>query len=634
MRPLRILGMIWGVLCPGIGFAEEPHYETVVRTDGVEESRPAEDPAVFAKVLKIKNPPAGTDLAAILQRVPGVRVKDSGAGGRKELSLRGAENHQSVVFLDGIRLSSASGAGVDLALFDPAHLERIEVRRGGDSARFGTGALGGVLILRTPRLGFHPRSRAAVGYGSWNTLSARISRSASVGPLRYLVSGSYKRSDGDFAYLDHNRLPAVRSNNDSQRGELLVKVDLLRSARWQVKLLDDLALSERGSPGMSTYPCASARQTDHRNLVALGLTRRHAWVKGSKIDLSASHRFSALDFRQVCDHNEPSSTEGHDMELSMRMKVPLEGVGQLDGGLETAFHLLRDLLHTHEEVPARLDLGLWIAGRASWGQRLVILPAVRLALASRRDMALIPRLGVMVRPLGRWAGWLADLWLVGNVGRSFRYPGFAELYINMDSLRGNPGLRAEDSLDWDLGCRWDRRGLSLEAAFFWRRIKNMILFAPVSPFLVEARNHEYTSALGIEASAEVALGLGLSWDNAYTWTRTRFGAPATLELPGHPEHRFVSRAQWTFPWRKGEQAWACKLWAGVTVESGAYLDRFNTETFKAAERTLLTVGGSFTYRFLTLSAEGHNLLDQRDLVDAVGFPLPPARFMLSGSLSL
>ena len=35
------------------------------------------------------------------------------------------------------------------------------------------------------------------------------------------------------------------------------------------------------------------------------------------------------------------------------------------------------------------------------------------------------------------------------------------------------------------------------------------------------------------------------------------------------------------------------------------------------------------WSFLALSAEGRNLLDKRDAVDTVGFPLAPARFFVS-----
>ena len=41
-----------------------------------------------------------------------------------------------------------------------------------------------------------------------------------------------------------------------------------------------------------------------------------------------------------------------------------------------------------------------------------------------------------------------------------------------------------------------------------------------------------------------------------------------------------------------------------------------------------------TGRGLTLSAEGRNLLDRRALLDSLGFPVPPARFLVSLSAAM
>ena len=62
------------------------------------------------------------------------------------------------------------------------------------------------------------------------------------------------------------------------------------------------------------------------------------------------------------------------------------------------------------------------------------------------------------------------------------------------------------------------------------------------------------------------------------------------------------------------------------------LDRANNIAVKG--RVLLSAGGSFRYRWVSLAAEGRNLLDRRDLLDSLGFPLPPARFLVSISGSI
>jgi outer membrane receptor protein involved in Fe transport len=204
------------------------------------------------------------------------------------------------------------------------------------------------------------------------------------------------------------------------------------------------------------------------------------------------------------------------------------------------------------------------------------------------------------------------------------------MYINLDSLRGNPDLQPEDALDGDIGLRWQSTAISVEAAYFRRWIKNLILFAFVSPYQVEARNYSGTMAHGVEASLDARLPLGLRLSASYTYTRTRLGDPPVLELPGHPRHRLVTRLGWQHQLGSA-QRWRVGLWSGLTAESSMHLDRHNSESpvFHEEGRALLSAGGSISYRSLSLSAEGRNLLDKRDAVDTLGFPIAPARFLIS-----
>lgn len=617
--------------------AEEGEYRTVVRTRAVEVLRPDDDPAGFSSVLRIKDPAPGTGLAEILDRVPGLRVREAGPGGWQGLSVRGADSHQVQVILDGVPLSSPASCGVDLSLVDPGHLEQVEVRRGGGSARFGTDALGGVVVLSTPQLRTRARTKLSVGYGSWNALAARFSRSAALRSprLRYLVSASYRQSDGDFPYVDDNGQQRVRLNNDSRAGEALLKLDHLTGG-WQLGLMDDFSLGERGAPGMSNQLPTAARQQDLRNVTALRALRTDLWVAGGALELMAYHRYTRFDF----DEPTPPVVASHQQAFAPgargRLALPLGRSGRLEGGVDLRGTWLRD---AETDNPSRLDADVWLTSQTALLDRhLVLVPAVRLATATGFGATVVPRFGLVLRPL-RWTGrsWLEGLELAGNVGRSFRHPSFQELYVRLDgyAVHGNPDLAPEDALDLDGGVRWRLPLLALEAAYFRRWIGNLIIFAPVSSFVVRADNYPGAEAQGLEVAADLrpddlwpSAALGLHLKLAYTLTRTRFGDPP-MRLPGHPTHRLVTRLGWEWPpaARGAARSWGLALWSGATVESGMVLSRFDSSEEEG--RVLLSAGGAVTWRWLTLSAEGRNLLDKRDAVDILGFPLPPARFFVS-----
>lgn len=619
--------------------AEEPadeEYQTVIRTRSADEARPADDPATFSTVLRIKDPVPGVGLAELLERVPGLRVKDAGPGGRQSLCIRGAESHQVQIILDGVRLSSAGGGGLDLSLMDPSHLERVEVRRGGSSTRFGSSALGGVLVLRTPRLRTRARTKAAVGYGSFNLLAVRASRSATLRSwpnLRYLVSASYRQSEGDFPYVDSNGVERVRANNDARLGEGLVKLDYLFSERWQLRLLNSFSAAARGAPGMAEAPSDTGRQRDLRNLTSLTLVRSGFWFPESNLELGLYHRFSHFTFDQLVEPTIPeahSRNSGFTVGGRARLELPLPGAGRLDSGAEIRGVIFRD---STTDNPWRLDVDLWASSQIPLLSRhLVLVPAFRLATATDLGATVVPRGGLVLRPL-LWTGtkWLAALELASNVGRSYRLPSFQEMYIRLDGFGPNPELEPEDALEADVGLRWRSGLLTLEAAIFRRWIKNLILFAPVSLYLVRADNYPGARAQGAEASLDLRPGVGIRLRAAYTYTQTRFSEPV-MSLPGHPEHRLVTRLGWRFPFNKSRtRPWSLQLWTAATMESSQVLYRF--DTIQEEGRVLLSAGGAFSWRWLTLSAQGRNLLDKRDALDTVGFPVAPARFLVSVAAS-
>jgi len=113
-----------------------------------------------------------TSLTDLLQRVPGVQVAPS--GGRTSLPnilIRGTQSAQSLVLVDGQRISSSSSGDSNLQFLNVEQIERVEVLRGSRSVIYGSDAIGGVIQIFTRRgteSGLQPRLHLGVGsHQSW-----------------------------------------------------------------------------------------------------------------------------------------------------------------------------------------------------------------------------------------------------------------------------------------------------------------------------------------------------------------------------------------------------------------------------------------------------------------------------------
>ena len=94
---------------------------------------------------------SGQSLATILSSVAGVEVNGNQSGSGKNLGyyVRGARNRQTLIMIDGIPVTDASGINLeyDLRLIPVEQVESIEILKGASSTLYGTGAAAGVINI-------------------------------------------------------------------------------------------------------------------------------------------------------------------------------------------------------------------------------------------------------------------------------------------------------------------------------------------------------------------------------------------------------------------------------------------------------------------------------------------------------
>ena len=110
----------------------------------------------------------GPDIVRLIERAPGVTVARNGpVGGFTGVFVRGAASEQTLVLVDGVRVSDVAspGGGFDFGNLLLGEVERVELLRGSNSTVWGSDAMGGVISVVT-RL--RPEPVASVEYGtSW-----------------------------------------------------------------------------------------------------------------------------------------------------------------------------------------------------------------------------------------------------------------------------------------------------------------------------------------------------------------------------------------------------------------------------------------------------------------------------------
>ena len=135
------------------------------------------------------------------------------------VSLRGvgpSGASRALVLVDGIPLNDPFGGWVPWSRIPMLSIEQIEIVRGGGSAVWGNGALGGVIhvITRRPR----ERTIAAEGsHGSFDTTNLDLFYGDGYGPLRVALSGNWFETGG-FRIVRPSRAGPIDIDADSTHG--------------------------------------------------------------------------------------------------------------------------------------------------------------------------------------------------------------------------------------------------------------------------------------------------------------------------------------------------------------------------------------------------------------------------------
>ena len=140
--------------------------------------------------IQLAQPVALTDLLA---RTPGLSLtRDGGFGETTELRIRGGDPDQTVLVIDGMRMTDQTqpGGNFDFSQLFTDDIARVEVLRGPQSILWGASAIGGIINVTTRAPSQPLEADMAIEAGSHDTLNAHAGIGGAGGLVDWRVSGS------------------------------------------------------------------------------------------------------------------------------------------------------------------------------------------------------------------------------------------------------------------------------------------------------------------------------------------------------------------------------------------------------------------------------------------------------------
>jgi outer membrane cobalamin receptor len=532
--------------------------ELVVR--GVVTGTLADDPSAFSTSIDLEALVGEQKLLAdILAETQGVQIRRfGGPGDRAEISIRGFAPSQVVVVLDDVRLNSSRGGGVDLSSIPIELLEEVEVSRGGGAVTAGSGAMGGVVHLRTRRPGAVAKTGFRGGGASHNTWNGSVFKSAPGEIADYAIGYHFFRTDGDFKFQRPTTVftesgaestpdppSAIRLNNQQEKHTAIVKIGRPFGEGSYLSVEEIFAHSSGGQPGPDNGGGTTAgQQTDAHLRRAFSLSRI-GWEDvpleaiGAKFEGSASYRFDRSEFENLKPtFGDPFENDVDDATaaLTLRSKWNLN-LSNFEYNFAAELGTSLDTFDANDQRnrDRKSVYGLVREDMSFLDKTLRITKALRLDRAQGFSHRWVPSLGAVWWPLP----WVR---VKGNAESSFRVPSFEELFLpDRGSAEGNPDLHPEKARNFDIGLEviFDEAGplnnLRFEAAHFYSDIKNSIVWVPVNPRKLRPINTDEATSKGWEFAASLGLGRYFTASANHTIVDATYNRGGQ-RLPGRANH--------------------------------------------------------------------------------------------------
>ncbi len=576
----------------------------------------------------------GLTVGETIASAPGLYIKSyDGLAGPSMPSIRGANVDQMVVLMDGVRLNTAQGGGVDLNLLPISAIDRIEIIRGGHSTLLGSDAMGGAIHLRSKNFS-GPKNYSlglATSIGSFGTSGYQLQAGQKWGRVLSSIHYHHLQSDGNFAYVDPvTAVKTFRQNNDYAAGSLFVKSNVDLGDHHQVQVIYHRLDADKGNAGSVLINpwSGTSMLTPHARAEAL---RQVAAVQSEnqisdKLRLESQMFLNQYEYHYTDPDGWQPTDDRHEntiLGVNIQSQVQMNDHWRSTVGGEARQEKLQSTKFTADD---RLLLGLYwqnemyssirVGGRTLMAN---LIPALRWDRYSDVGSRLSPKLGWLVST-GQQSRWSVR----GNVGSSYRVPTFDDLYWPDEVwVKGNPQLKPETSMNYDVGISWEWHNSSLlrfEMNYFANEIENLISWNSEDQFVWMPMNIGKARITGFEAGG----GFHLPKDRLYlemfhTWMDATDQTIATgnknKKLPYRPQNKFDLQLGTTFHslFAQLHYGWVDKRF--ITAENSASLPSY--------ELLDGSLGGSLPVSQITLEAKLQvlNILDKKIFLYE-GYPLP------------
>jgi len=546
---------------------------------------------------------SASSVAELLQSSANINVQPRGIFGvQTDVSIRGSMFNQHLLLLDGFRLndSQTSHHNYDLPI-SIEQIQRIEVLKGPGSALYGADAFGGVINIIT-RIPQQQSLQVKLSGGEYGFAS---------------VSGNYDFSSSGI----HSSNAVEQKRSDGFHNDTDFKLTTITS-------INSLELP---FGTYSFYGGYSNKAFGAFNYYGSSPSRE--WTETTFFDASTVYSLSSIYFQPKLSYRRHYDKFMYDLRTpdkfisinttnsysgELQSTIPFDSSFTLIGTIETNTN---DIVSSNLQNHQRSSVGILAAFHGIIKKTIVFDMGAREDMHSTYGQQFNPtfNLGYVFSP---------DAKLFVSTGRSFRAPGYTELYYSSPSRIGNAGLKPETGWSYEIGADYVfQPQIRITMSFFERDQENLIDYvkSTAADSVFRAVNFTTATTRGMEAVFRWISGINveqISMDEcslhsvmvSYTFLDSHIDAVNVYKSVysfTHPKHQLSAECSGALPL---SVKWTASAVHKIKIDGSAY--------------TLVDAKVSRLLSHINVFLQGTNLLNQ-SYEEIADVPLP-GRWLWAG----
>lgn len=421
-------------------------------------------------------------LPDLLSTLPGIQLTTAGGrGDTPTLSLRGGNSGHVAVFLDGLRISSATLGTTAIQAIPLEQIERIEVVRGPVSSLYGSDALSGVIQLFSAQGSGKPAPTAFLGAGSYGTNIASVGYGGQIGDTRFSLRAGLEQSDGfssikapkgglfdmynpdSDAYANRNASASL-SHRVSQNLELAAQLFYSKNTKHY------------DATNCDAFGVTCTANYDNRNLQRLESMQTSANFRINEIWDTRVQLGQSTDFAKNWLLDPSTGTVTADEYQTRQNQIVWQNNFQALGGLLT-------FTGEHRAIDVGSSKSFVISEQTTDSVSLgyqVRFGAHSLQASGRHDS--ISRLGGHDSGFVGYGFRISPAWSARtSYGTAFHAPSFNDLYWPLDPanfFQGNTNLQPETARNLEFGLSYAAGGRHAGVTAYHNKVSNLIDYVP------------------------------------------------------------------------------------------------------------------------------------------------------------